>query len=261
MTKQKSVRHILEVLNKNKQDLLVLQDQISKQMKDNSDSILSLGIDFPEDSENLEQFVASCNILIDFWGDIHNLTGGLRFQEVIQTLVGSDKKLRVDLNKIGISLLRSNQAKPHSGTPPISSIQEESWLELVSLLRLDSKFIEAAKSVRSLQKKRDEIQTSQELQAIFSNYSSITPEDKDEFSKEYHKTRLSIEEFLKTKYPEQHIAPSVKTKKTEKKDPKSDFDNYSTYVEADERELARMKRTGNYSVRKRGKKRKRPKSS
>ena len=38
---------------------------------------------------------------------------------------------------------------------------------------------------------------------------------------------------------------------------KSDFDGYRAYMEADEREIARMKRTGEYSTRKRGKKRKR----
>jgi hypothetical protein len=260
MTTPKSVRHILEILNKNKQDLLVLLDQIANQAVKYSDSINSLGIDFPEDNKNLNKFIASSNLLIDFWGNVHNLTGGLRFQEAIYTLLDSNKRLRIDLNEFGIFLLRSNQAKPHSVNPPILSLQEESWLELVSLLRLDLNFIKTAKSIRILQIEREKLQISQDLQNIFSIYTSLSSEDKEEYSAEYGKTRIPIDEFLKTKYPNKEISPSVNIKNAEQMEGDTDFDNYSAYLEADERELARMKRTGNYTVRKRGNKRKRSNS-
>ena len=84
---------------------------------------------------------------------------------------------------------------------------------------------------------------------------------KKEFTEAYRKSGISVEEFLKSKYPDRKSPVKSRIKQTDITESKSNFDGYRTYMEADERELARMKRTGEYSVRKRGKKRKRSSST
>jgi hypothetical protein len=262
MTSSQSYREILEFLNKNKLDLRVIQEQFSRKNEEFAQilDISNIKSHFNKSLKNLDKITNSCEELIKFWTIIHNLTGGMRFQEVMDKLLNSRENSVLDLKSIGIAILRSKQAKPFFGTTSLNSIDEESWFDLLDLLQSDTRFIESARSMRDFQQQIYERNITEELQSILKNHPHLSKDDKLEFSKAFRKTGISIGEFLKSKYPNQKAPMKSRNIQTEKSEPKSDFDGYKVYMEADEREIARMKRTGQYSVRKRGKKRKRSSS-
>ena len=259
MTVPQPYRDILEFLNKNKLDLLVIQEKIAQKNEQISDDSNTSEIrsHIKKTFKDIDEITQSCDTIIDFWRNIHNLTGGLRIQEVMKRFLDSRGNLTTNLKSLGIDLLKTKQAKPFIGAAPLSSINEQSWLELLSLLQSDTGFVESARLLREIQNKNREKRITEELQLILKIHPDISNDDKKEFKEEYIKTGISIEEFLKSKYPDMKTSTKPYLSSSDKVENKSDFDGYKAYMEADEREIARMKRTGEYSTRKRGKKRKR----
>ncbi len=174
-----------------------------------------------------------------------------------EKLLDSRENLTNGLKTIGIRILKSNQAKPFLGAASLKSISEQSWMELRDLLQSDPGLVESARLLRKFQNSHIEKRIAEELRSVLRNHINISDTDKNEFIQAYKKTRVSVEEFLKSKYPDKKATSNLITSRTKEIEEKSDFDDYRTYIEADEREIARMKRTGEYSNRKRGKKRKR----
>ena len=262
MTLPQSIQQILEFLQKSKMNLLVHNEEIINNYDtyhdlENSSKIESY---FTKSLKFLDKITESSDILIDFWEIIRTLMGGLRIQKVKESLVDPKGNLLVDVKSLGINLLGSHLAKPFLGISPLESLLENSWYELLSLLQGDSNFIDSAKKLKSIQNQIKEKQITQKILSFLRTHPTLSEEDKEEFTIQYRKTQISIQEFLKQKYPDQKV-PVSKPKITGKVESEPDFDNYKMYLEANEREIARMRRTGEYSVRKRGKKRKRSKSS
>ncbi|TFG20654.1 MAG: hypothetical protein EU530_02470 [Promethearchaeota archaeon] len=259
MTVPQSYREILEFLNKSKLELLLIQEKIAQknhQISDNS-NFSEIRPNFQNTNKKMDEITHSCDNLIDFWRIIYNLTGGLKIQEVMKKLLDSRENLTNGLKTTGINILKSNQAKPLLGVAPLKSISEQSWMELLDILQSDPGLVESARILRKFQNSHIEKRITEELRAVLKNHVNISDTDKNEYIEAYKKTRVPIEEFLKSKYPDEKATSNLTPSRSKEIEEKSNFDGYRAYLEADEREIARMKRTGEYSNRKRGKKRKR----
>ncbi len=259
MSSSSKYREILEFLNKNKLDLLILQDQITEKSRSLlvNDEIKEITSNLKKPIGNLEEIIQSCDYLIDFWTIIHTMSGGLRVREVLNKLQNLKALFSTALKSIGLNFLRTNQARPISSIVPLRSIDEEFWSDLMTLLHSDQIYIRSAQKMRILQRNNLEQIVNDELKEILKPYPYLSEDDKNAYRNAYRETRISIDDYFKTKSPDQKTTKKIIPKKPPSDEQPSDFDDYQVYLQADERELARMKRTGEYSVRKRGKKRKR----
>ncbi|MBN2155056.1 MAG: hypothetical protein JW776_03340 [Candidatus Lokiarchaeota archaeon] len=265
MTRLQSLRKILAFLNAQKIDLLVLYDQIKQSFTMIPEDFLTNKIQshFSREFQNIENVLVSCENIIEFWNMIHYLSGGLRFQNFQEKIQTKDGTLRVNLQAVGFSILRSHKSKSFGSYQSLQSLSWEQWRDILSLLQSDSSIKMSARRSRDIAKHKYETEVTQHLKAILKENPELSDEDKQEFSTLYRRTRVSLEEFLQSKYNTLHKSLPISTRlpKSVDDDSENNFDGYATYLEADEREIARMKRTGEYSVGKRGKKRKRSNAS
>jgi len=259
MIQSNSIRKILENLNTQKNDVLLLQDRIAKKKENCSDLVKSPEINsyVQKSLENLTILSQNSEKIIEFWTIIYNLMGGMRFKQFENWILTNNGNLKIDLTAIGLKILRSKPTKIHNSNPPQMSLSEDQWLDLLDLLKNDILFLESVQKMKEYRTNANDERISNEIQVDLEKYPNLTEAQKKSYKKIYQKTGLSIEEFIHS-----HITPSKTVachmeKSSESAKDNSDFDNYYTYLEANERELARMKRTGEYSVRKRGKARKR----
>jgi hypothetical protein len=191
----------------------------------------------------------------DFWEVIRNTVSGVQVKDIFTRILNSKKKISKNLSLIGINLLRSRISRPIHVTIP-TSISRTEWDDILDVLKQDENYQKIFHQIQDLFNQNLRNQTELELKKILNQHPTLTKEEKEEFRTQFRKTGLSIDQFFKKKKRNQGISTSSR-KITTKEESKIDFDGYQAYLEADERELARMKRTGDYSVRKRGKKRKR----
>jgi hypothetical protein len=259
MTDSQSYREILEFLNVNKRDLLVVQQNITEILDEIPKEYLSpkISTHLQKTNEDMEKILQSCEDLAVFWRTINDMSGGLQSQVVIdklRVLMDTQQKF---MRNLGISILKSNKSRPYMGGSFITSLNEQSWFELCSMLKSDENFLNAAIAMKNFHNELSKQQLTQELQQILKQHPKLSDSDKKEFSDLYVKSRIPIEEFIQKKYPDNSIPPTRLSSAREPIDSQEDFDGYKAYMQADDRELARMKRTGKYSAHKRGKKRKR----
>ncbi|MBD3353200.1 MAG: hypothetical protein GF364_17100 [Candidatus Lokiarchaeota archaeon] len=221
---------------------------------------------------NLHKFSDIIDYLVEFWGDLKDITGGAKYKETVKKLTSIKNEIQTKIKQFGALFINKHTTKIAGNYQIPRSIANESWLQISEEIRDNTQFQEVIENIEEYTKDYYNTLLDKELEKVKRDYPQLDEIILEDFKDKFLESQISFEDYFDS------VKTKLETEKKRKKGPKTleeeeyeeklrkiqeDFDNYEAYMNADERTLRRMKRKGIYNLNTKKQKRRirRPKNS
>lgn len=216
--------------------------------------------------EDLVEFTKEQLLLFDdktskflaFWSKLDDLTGALRFDDCFGSLNLLDLNA-VKLRELGSTFLKT-PCKPKGEISPVKAIFSENWSEIAREAAGNNAIENIVNRVQEYISEVLESEVKNKIESLKTDIPDISMEEIDRFREKWIDKEITYDQYvsnLRRKKEEAQPRHSVRRPSLEKKKLRKErekqlksFDGYEAYMNADDRTLKRMKRSGKYHLKK-----------
>lgn len=250
---ESNIQHLINLF----QDLKDIDNNVDKSNKlENEFGSLIKG--------NLSDFQSKISSAVGFWNSLEKITGTYQFDDVFKNLSNRIAKNKDCFVNIGRKYIK-RPSKPKGAIEPAKSISTQDWSKIATEISQNENIDNVLTKIQVYVSKLNAAILSQRINDLRNHINDITEEEIKNFRKRWLEEKLSVEQYIshlrnerEKQSPSKRIRrPSLQKKKLreERKQQLQNFDEYQAYLEADERTLNRMKRSGKYHLKKKKMKR------
>lgn len=193
-------------------------------------------------------FRSKIEVLIDYLNNIKQIFGGIRYSDILDLLSSNKDLIKTRLKELGLFFMKNNLSKIPQNKELLRAITNEIWLEIISELRNNENYNATVNKSTQFFNKYLEEQANAQIKKALIRYPQLSQDDLNKFKIEFKKSRISIEDYIKSNLKFEKKEEIKTNSQLIIEDEPEQIINVeevmSEYLNADDRLLARIKRTG-----------------